>query len=153
TVVDSGPDPNNKYITTYFRRSFNVASTSEAADLTLHLKRDDGAIVYINGVEVARSNMPSGPVDGSTLASSSVVHSDESRFFTIGLAPGALVDGDNVIAVEIHQASPSSSDISFDLGLDLTTSNAPPITLEKTSQLTARAYQDGAWSPVESAQF
>src|SRR5262249_49194344 len=104
TVVDSGPDPNNKSITTYFRRSFNVASTSKAADLTLHLKRDDGAIIYINGVEVGRSNMPSGPIDGSTLASSSVVDSDESRFFTLALDPGALVAGDNVIAVEIHQA-------------------------------------------------
>jgi hypothetical protein len=153
TVIGYGPDQDDRFITTYFRRSFVVSDPGIASDLTLRLKRDDGAVVYINGVEVARSNMPAGPIGPSTLAASAVVDADESAFSTISLDPSVLVAGVNVIAVEIHQAAPNSSDISFDLGLELSASTAPPITLSRTSLVTARAYLGGAWSAVDAALF
>jgi hypothetical protein len=117
TVVGFGPDPNNKYITTYFRRSFNVTDPSAVKSLSLGLVRDDGAVVYINGKEVFRSNMPSGPITYTTPASTVVSGADESTFFPATIPPGVLVAGTNVIAVEIHQVSGVSSDISFDLRL------------------------------------
>ena len=59
TVVGYGPDENDKYITTYFRHMFTVNNAEDIQTLTFSLKRDDGAVVYLNGNEVIRSNMPS----------------------------------------------------------------------------------------------
>jgi hypothetical protein len=119
TVVGYGPNPNARYITTYFRRSFTVTDPSLYAKLTLSLLRDDGAVVYLNGVEIARSNMPGGTVGYQTLASSNTP--DESTFLQSSVdataTPGLIRPGTNVIAVEVHQYSQWSSDVSFDLEL------------------------------------
>jgi hypothetical protein len=79
------------------------------------LLRDDGAVVYLNGREAFRSNMPTGTVEHNTLALSSL--SSESLFFRQDIDPGLLVAGTNVVAVEVHQASQTSSDLSFNLEL------------------------------------
>ncbi len=118
TVVGFGPDSSNKYITTYFRTSFFIPDPSVAADgLTLSLLRDDGAVVYLNGTEVFRSNMPDGTIDYQTSASTNVFGSDETALYSATINPALLVAGTNVLAVEIHQSSSDSPDISFDLGL------------------------------------
>jgi len=154
TVIGYGSDPDNKYITTYFRRTFSIADPSNIIDLSLNLLRDDGAVVYINGVEVARSNMPGGSIGSSTLASEGVGGDDESTYYTISLDPRVLVAGDNVIAVEVHQSAPDSSDVSFDLSLTAAASDASPIALAADSTvLSARVYQDGVWSALASARF
>ena len=122
TVVNCGPsaplcNANNNLITTYFRRSFNVADASLITDLTLTLLRDDGAVVYLNGTEVFRSNMPAGAIDFTTSASLGVGSTAEHIFHKTGVDPALLVNGTNVLAVEAHQISPASSDISFNLEL------------------------------------
>jgi len=58
TVVSYGPSPDNKYITTYFRKAFQVTNLSAYFKFTFDLIRDDGAAVYVNGTEVYRNNMP-----------------------------------------------------------------------------------------------
>jgi hypothetical protein len=117
TVVSYGGDAENKHITTYFRHSFDVADTSVFESLTLRVLRDDGAVVYLNGTEVFRTNMPGGVIDYETLAASTIGGSDESSFFMTSVDPSLLNDGSNVLAVEIHQGAVTSSDISFDLEL------------------------------------
>ncbi|HKQ37900.1 MAG TPA: lamin tail domain-containing protein, partial [Verrucomicrobiae bacterium] len=112
----SGNTP-GKYITTYFRRSFTVADPASFEDLTLRLLRDDGAVVYLNGNELFRDNMPAGAVTFQTLAVNAVGGGDETTFFTFPINPAALQAGNNVLAVEIHQNVDTSSDISFDLQL------------------------------------
>ena len=69
TILNWGRDPNDKYITYYFRKSFNVTNPADIKQLKLNLLRDDGAIVYLNGVEVVRSNMPNGDFGYATFAS------------------------------------------------------------------------------------
>ena len=108
---------NSKHVTTYFRRTFSVTNPGALPSLTLRLLRDDGAIVYLNGAEVLRSNMPGGAVSSSMLASTTVVGADESAFVTAAISPTLLVAGSNVIAVELHQSEVTSSDLSFDLEL------------------------------------
>jgi hypothetical protein len=117
TVVSFGADPNNKFITTYFRRQFAVTNAAAWSNVTLRLMRDDGAVVYLNGTEVNRQNMPAGPVTYQTLALTAVNPPDESAFFEAPVSPSLLVTGPNTIAVELHQVNPSSTDISFDLEL------------------------------------
>jgi hypothetical protein len=125
TVVDYGPDPEDKHITTYFRHAFTVDDASAYAGLRLRLLRDDGAVVYLNGAEVFRSNMPGGTVDSQTLASACVWESDEEVFWEVVTGSEHLASGSNVIAVEVHQCDPGSSDISFDL--ELSRSPAQPV--------------------------
>ena len=117
TVVGFGPNASAKYITTYFRHSFNVASPQSYTGLTLNVMRDDGVIVYLNGTEIFRSNMPSGAVTSATLASAAVGDAAESTLHTATISPSLLVAGTNVVAAEIHQSGGASSDISFALAL------------------------------------
>jgi hypothetical protein len=116
TRVNDGPN-NNRYITTYFRTDFETLDASAVSGLRLRLIRDDGAVVYINGVEVYRNNMPAGPIDSETRAVNVIAGEAESGWILVSLPTGALVDGSNVMAVEIHQESNTSSDISFNAQL------------------------------------
>jgi hypothetical protein len=117
TIVGYGPDASAKYTTTYFRRTFAVADPSAVRNLTLELLRDDGAVVYLNGTEVVRSNMPAGTITSATLATAAIGGADESAFAATALDPALLVAGTNVVAVEVHQANGTSTDVSFDLRL------------------------------------
>lgn len=115
TIVGFGGVATNKFITTYFRRSFVIANAASFVDLTVRVLRDDGAAVYLNGTEVFRDNLPTnGPILFNTRALSAV---DDSNFYGTNVNPGLLVNGTNLLAAEVHQSSPGSSDISFDLEL------------------------------------
>ncbi len=104
-----GPPGGPRAITTYFRKRFTVADRASITALRLDLVRDDGAVVYLNGTEVFRSNMPAGPVTASTLASSAIGGSAESAVVSTGVDPALLVDGENVLAIEIPQNAANSS--------------------------------------------
>lgn len=112
TVIGFGSDANNKYITTYFRKTFN--NPGGYSSYTLSIKRDDGAVVYVNGVEVFRNNIAVGH-NYQTLATTA---SDDGAIPLLVLLPAsAFVSGANTIAVEMHQSAINSSDLSFDLSL------------------------------------
>jgi len=128
TTLDFGPDADNKYPTYYFRKVFTVADPSMIDSITISLLRDDGAVVYLNGEEVVRSNMPEGEITYNTLASDAFGGADEDRFFDFKV-PSNLQAGENIIAVEVHQGSASSSDLGFDLAV------TPEITLPPAIQL------------------
>ena len=116
TVVESGP-ADAKHATTYFRTSFAVKDLSKLDGIIAKLVRDDGAVVYINGREVVRDNMPEGDITYQTLAAGTVGGANEQTFHAHEIAKDSLLKGENVLAVEIHQGGPTSSDISFDLEL------------------------------------
>ena len=117
TLVSFGPSATNKYITTYFRKTFEVTDKSTISGLELSLIRDDGAVVYINGIEAYRNNLPAGTIYYNTLAPSIIDERDESVAVKANLSSASLVDGTNLIAVEIHQNAVTSEDISFNLKL------------------------------------
>jgi beta-glucanase (GH16 family) len=118
TAVDFGPNPDQKRITTHFRRVFSVAGPGEVRSLSLWVARDDGVVVYLNGVEVLRSNLPEGAIAPGTLASATVNGDSERRWvLASGIDPCLLESGPNVLAAEVHQAAPNSSDLRFDLVL------------------------------------
>ena len=98
TTVSFGADANNKYHTTYFRTKVNVPNTALYDSLIFKVLRDDGCVVYINGNEVFRSNMPAGIIGNSTLASSDVMGGDESTYFEVRV-PNTFVTGINTVAV------------------------------------------------------
>ena len=74
-------DPDNKFITTYFRHTFS-ATPLDYSNALLRVLHDDGVVVFLNGLEVFRRGMPDGPVDYLTPATFTVAGDDEtSNFF------------------------------------------------------------------------
>ena len=134
TVSHGGCSPiatcGSKYITTYFRKTVNITDPSAYASFTLNVRRDDGVVVYINGVERYSNNMPAGRLH-STLASAAA-SDDGNTPQTTSLSPGFFSAGNNVIAVEIHQNSTTSSDLSFDMEL---LANSAPVGLVNYSDV------------------
>ncbi len=120
TTVSYGGNSSDKHITTWFAADLALSDVADITVAELGLVRDDGAIVYVNGVEAARSNMPSGAVTAESLASAAVSEAAEYSTWSLPLDPALLVDGTNRIAVEVHQAAPTSSDLTFDLSLTVT---------------------------------
>lgn len=100
---------------TFLRHTF----TADAAGgpLRLRLAVDDGALVYLNGAEIYRANMPSGPVHPETFAATAVGWWYEDKLADTIVPGDALVVGDNVLAVELHQHSVTSADLRLDLEL------------------------------------
>lgn len=152
TIVSSGPN-GNFYPTTYFRKSFTVSNISDLTALKLRIKRDDGAVIYINGNEVARSNMPATSISYTTLASSNVGTADESTFFEVDLNPNVLQAGVNVIAIEVHQSSATSSDVSFDASLIASQQASPGVTIGASTNYRARTLNGTTWSAESDADF
>jgi hypothetical protein len=96
--------------TYYFRTTFNFAGNTSATQLQLRPVVDDGAIYYLNGVEIHRQNMPAGAVNYNTLSTGVVGDANFTGPFLVD-AP-SLVTGQNVLAVEVHQAPQGGSNYS-----------------------------------------
>lgn len=117
TVIGFGPNPSLRHVTSWFRHAFEVVDAATVTNLICRLSRDDGAVVYLNGQELFRSGIPTGAVTPTLLAQADV-RNDAEVVFTERVVPTtALVEGRNVLAVEVHQASRTSTDLGFDLEL------------------------------------
>ncbi len=97
-----------------FRTTFSFDGDPTLTELRLDCVLDDGAVVWLNGVEVLRENMPEGPVDATTLATVPVADAVE---ISEPISAEALVYGMNLLAVEVHQAELDDSDMSFGCAL------------------------------------
>jgi hypothetical protein len=117
TTVGFGSDAQNRHVTTWFRHAFSVSDPSVFDALKVDLQRDDGAVVYVNGVELVRENLPSQSLSPSTYAVTGIAGTDELAWRTFIVPSSALQTGSNLLAVEVHQATPNSSDLGFDLRL------------------------------------
>ncbi|AWV96675.1 CotH kinase family protein [Arcticibacterium luteifluviistationis] len=122
TLVGFGPNASDKYITTYFRKEVTLPYL---ANLNCKIKIDDGAVVYLNGTEVFRNNMPVGNPSFNTLASTSA---NENIWHSFTIPVSSISDSTIVFAIEIHQSGISSSDMSFDFETILE-SQPPPANL------------------------
>jgi hypothetical protein len=109
-------DPAGPSLTTYLRTTFPAPTDAAGSRLALGLLRDDGAAVYLNGVEVLRDNLPADAgFDEPALVEAS--DREGSTWSDIDLDPSLLRDGTNLLAVEVHLARPESTSLRFDLSL------------------------------------
>ena len=159
TELSFGGDSRNKHATTYYRTTVEIPNPTVFLNFLLRVKYDDGATVYINGVEQFRQNLAAGAgfddfANGTT--------ADEASWKDATLPTTALVPGTNTIAVEIHQGSGTSSDTRMDLTLRGQTSNVgggdnvtTPFNLSKPTLVRARGYNStsGEWSALNEAFF
>ncbi len=151
TVISFGPNGNNKHATSYFRLAFEVTDPVEVGELVAELVRDDGAVVYLNGTEIIRDGLPSGPITNETFANVTAAGDDESAIRAFPVPGGLLRPGRNVIAAEVHQTSRTSSDLRFNFAL----SGASAVEIAITEPVTfqARARDGGIWSALSVAHF
>eukprot|EP00850_Spirogloea_muscicola_P021960 SM000269S09915 [mRNA] locus=s269:76387:85016:- [translate_table: standard] len=114
TKVSFGADDANKALTYCFRTTITAADLACFFELTASIIVNDGAVVYVNGNEVFRLNMPDTPVTSATQASFWGSWSWQDTILT----PGTWVkNGANVIAVEAHLFFPKKTDFFFDMQL------------------------------------
>ncbi len=105
----------NKYTAFYFRQTvvFTALELTTTYNVQLNVKRNDGIVIYINGVERAANNMPAGRIF-TTLATANIAVGAAENF-TFNLNPAFFTAGTNTIAVEVHTAAIQSADMSFDM--------------------------------------
>ena len=122
-------------VTSHFRRVVEVPDVAAVKNLFLELWADDGAIIYLNGQEAVRVNLPrsSGP---TTVALEPAYRDGRRQYFH--LDPKLLVSGRNVIAVEVHQDRPTSPDLLFDLSLSTSLPDSDAIFSSELTQVQAR---------------
>ncbi|MCU0915264.1 MAG: right-handed parallel beta-helix repeat-containing protein [Planctomycetes bacterium] len=101
-----------RYATVYIRKAFSLAAVTPGAPVELTIDYDDGFIAYLNGKEVGRRNMPAGAAGYQTLASASH-EAGTPETIHLGLAGDLLRAGKNVLALEGHNNSLTSSDFSL----------------------------------------
>lgn len=116
TTVSFGPQITNKYVTTYFRHPFVVPPDAVITNLNFRVAESDGAVIYLNGREVYRVNMPPGPITYTNLALTNVSYFSRYIFYPTNIAM-ALPPGTNWIAAEVHLSAATNSTMGFDMEL------------------------------------
>lgn len=118
-------------LTYYFRTTFNYTGSVAGTVLTFSNIVDDGAVFYLNGREIQRLYLPAAPtaITYTNLASNHEATSFDVFSIFGPLVETNLVQGTNVLAVEVHQTTAGSSDIVFGCALSATTSELTPAPL------------------------
>jgi hypothetical protein len=115
TQLNYGTDSNNKRPTYYFRSTVVLDQAPVNGDeflLDYHI--DDGFVIYVNGSEAGRFNMPNGTISYNTYAST---YADQFPTGTLSLPYNLFHKGSNVIAVEVHNNAANSTDIIWDASI------------------------------------
>jgi len=118
TTVISFGDTNNRHITSYFRTTFEVDDPSNLGDLFANLKVDDGAVVYLNGQQIVFENIRNDEELNYLTRAEDPITQDLEEIINSYRFPASLIQvGTNTLAVEVHQISPTSIDMRFDLSI------------------------------------
>ena len=141
----------SRQVTFYCRKSFEITNVNTIVGATVNIHSDGGAIVYLNGVEIVRDNMPEEPV---TPLTGSIDDGNEGIFDPYKFDHTLLVEGTNLITVEVHNRSVGSNDMVFDLELthDRLNPNAV-VTIGETSGIKTRVLNGTEWSALNEATF
>ncbi len=103
-------------VSVYLRKEFYINDTSDIGELILHIDYDDGFVAYLNGNEVARSNMgpagnpPAFDATAEELHEASMYRGGSPEKFSLDENKHLLLPGRNIIAIEVHNKSYGSSD-------------------------------------------
>jgi WD40 repeat protein len=150
--VDIGDPPANQRTTAYFRHRFTI--DEEYDRLSISLRRDDGVIIYLDGVEVGRSNIERAQQESFQLAAPTSSNRREVR--RIGVA-GRLQPGEHVLAISLHNRRGSSDDlflgeISFQ---GLAAGHKTTVALEHPAEYFGRGavYAEVGWIDLADADF
>jgi lysophospholipase L1-like esterase len=114
TTVRYGPLSANKFVTTYFRQSLVVPWNLVLTNLNLRVARADGVVVWLNGQEIYRTNLPPGPIGYTNLALTTMTIFNRHNFYPTNV-PVILPTGTNWLAAEVHLGAVDSTSMGFDM--------------------------------------
>jgi len=109
----------NDLVSLYIRKKFEIEDTADVTDAVLHIDYDDAFIAYLNGHEIARANIGSSgiPVSYNQFANSDheaeMYNGNNPEKFEIGYAKSYLKNGENILSIQVHNKSATSSDMSL----------------------------------------
>jgi hypothetical protein len=138
--MPNNPSTGFPYTTYSFRTHFKATDVSAGATLSVSAYIDDGAVFYLNGREIHRIRMPAAPAEivNATFATGLPCqgNADCTDDFIV-LVDGILRAGDNVLAVEVHNSSARSSDLTLGatVTLEVPASRPPAITIYRDNGL------------------
>ena len=132
TVLNYGNNNKKKYPTYYFRKEFSNKRFDNFEYLYINVKFDDSVVLYLNGREIERKNLPKTEISHETLATEGMAGISEDKYEKTYFSKD-LLSKLNTVAAEVHQRSLSSSDISFDL--EIVATNTPPELVNKEPYL------------------
>jgi hypothetical protein len=101
-------------ISVYMRKEFQVVDTSQINRILLDIDYDDGFAAYLNGVEIGRNLLSGNPINFNDLAEG--YH--EAMLYQGNIPDRMFIDtsllqnGTNTLAVQVHNQSADSSDLS-----------------------------------------
>ena len=108
-------DMQNSYSTLYLRSTFNAFSIDRIKTLTLSVNFDDGFVIWINGTRVLSQNAPAGLSNTSFATIGS--ESGTPVSFALDSSAVPLVEGENLLCIQVLNVTLASSDIYFDMGI------------------------------------
>ena len=158
TEIDFGGVANNKHVTTYFRKTFDVPA-GNIVSATLNLIRDDAVVVFLDGVEIGRNNFDYLPANAAinfdTLAGEVIGGGNETTAVPFPINLNSLQPGSHTLAIEVHQVNRSSSDLSFNAELEVSTqaSGSGALVLNSSTNVQSRTFSNGEWSALSNAIF
>ncbi len=151
--VGYGDDDDNTTISkgiksVYIRYSFNIENKAKISSLVLDIDYDDGFIAYLNGTEVARDNV-SNPVswnmDLNGLHEATLYQGKRPERFSISkFKDELLVNGKNILAIEVHNESSTSSDLSSNVFLHVGITDGTNV---------YSSTPDWFWTPIDYTNF
>ncbi|WP_436699559.1 fibrinogen-like YCDxxxxGGGW domain-containing protein [Nocardioides sp. BYT-33-1] len=116
TPIDTFATTKDRPLTAYFRHTVDIADPADLSSLRLIAVANDGAAVYVNGVEVARKGLPAGPLTSTTYATAAIRDAAAAADPLVVEVPLALLRaGANEIAVETHLNYRATPDLTFRL--------------------------------------
>ena len=153
TTISYGPNASNKYVTTYFRQSFDVPVGATCTAVQYRILRDDGAAIYLNGkTPPATTNMPASWNYKTTCTCAN--GTGETTYYTGTLPAASVINGGrNVLAVEVHQCAVNTDDMSFDLELKGTLQLPGSVVIDRNMVVKARILSGGTWSALVEGAF
>ncbi|MEO6201525.1 MAG: fibrinogen-like YCDxxxxGGGW domain-containing protein [Cryobacterium sp.] len=116
TLAATDPKP----LTSYYRRSFTVEDPARISSLEFTTRADDGIVLYLNGAELTRANLPAGPVTSGTYATISPSVRNPSDPVVVQVPGSSLLAGTNVITAEVHSGYRATPSHSFELSAIVT---------------------------------
>ncbi|PIQ10482.1 MAG: hypothetical protein COW71_02600 [Ignavibacteriales bacterium CG18_big_fil_WC_8_21_14_2_50_31_20] len=129
-------------VTALMRCKFNVEDVEQISGIMFHVDFDDGFVAYLNGEEIARENL--GGIGSETFFYTLATSEHEAQLYqgnpissySINDKISLLQNGENVLAIEVHNVSSSSSDLTINPFLSLGYKSIPSNTREKVDFLT-----------------
>ncbi|MFC0682448.1 metallophosphoesterase [Lysobacter korlensis] len=119
TNIDVPAPTSNRPRSAQFRHEFQVADASALSAVTVSTRADDGVVVWVNGTEVGRTNLPTGALSATTYATAAP-RTTAAPAATFAVPSSLLVDGRNVVTASTHLNYRGTPDVSFDLTLTAT---------------------------------